>query len=393
MAFKLPKAKAIVTGERSQRFWLAVHPPGQGDDSYWEITADDIRQADSIPSEAHPVYSLSEDDLRVLAVKPLSSARAKSLIRQNSGQPSRVINHSKQGVVYGRAVGNVADDYGITPMVLVVDQIVRARGWPDHTFVVAVLLSAGEGNNEILALWAGNGRKDLSGIQFTENAQEVERIIEAYCQQRSIQVTDSNVVMLTLADILAARNNNAAMQGTYPRFDDWHGVPVHKLLNRAAVATAVAATLLLGTACVLTAHGWRLNSQINDVTAQRVQVREQVVAAFTQQLPAVIDRSSIDYRRVVKLAQELYIPGATVSVTSPSGSHVFRLSVPVEPPGSTNAVALTVETATPALVHAVLNQKLQGQAGKPVLSGGGNEINVEYTVKADNARLLDYLDR
>ena len=109
MAFKFPKAKANVTGERSQRFWLAVHPPGQGDDSYWEITADDIRQADSIPPEAHPVYSLSEDDLRVLAVKPLSSARAKSLIRQNSGQPSRVINHSKQGVVYGRAVGNVCE--------------------------------------------------------------------------------------------------------------------------------------------------------------------------------------------------------------------------------------------------------------------------------------------
>jgi hypothetical protein len=375
----------------NQRFWLAVHPPGQGDDSVWEVTADDIRQVDDIPAGAQPVYTLSEEDLRVVTDKTLSSARAKSLIRQNSGQPSRVINHSRHGVVYGRAVSNVPDAYRVAPLVVVVDQIVRARGWPDHPFVVAVVLSAGEGNNEILALWAGNSRKDLSAIQFTENAQDIERIIQAYCQQRSIP--EETVVGLTLADILDALDGPAGMLGTYPRFDDWHGVPVHTLLRGAALSTGVAAAVLVGTACVLSVRGWQVNNQLSAVTTQTAQVREQIVQTFTRRLPAVIDRSSVDHRRVVKLAQALYIPGATVSVISAPGSHVFRLSVPIEPTGSSNTLALTVDTSTPTLVQAVLDQKLQGRSGTPVLSGGGNEINVEHTVKADNARLLDYLDR
>jgi hypothetical protein len=376
------------------RAWLAIQQKQQ-QPTFWEISATKIEEREDLPANAWPVFSLSVQDLRVMTDKRVGSHRAKSLIRQQCGQAARSINHSTHGAVYGRTLANLPAGYALTPATILVDAMLRERGWPKQPFVVGWLLSAEGSENQILALWSGTARGDLTDVQATENAHDAEPIVESYCSGHGIQPSVDTLILFSLEQVFAAIARHAGRLYAYPDFDDWRGLPIDTLWRASAAASALFALLCLGNVAWHTLRGqWLARTQASALV-QEAQARQHVINLFLTNLPAVAQRASVDHRALVSRSRELYVEGGgLVSLKASGVTHLLRVAVPIEPTQATsldNVVTLTTPVA-------VLDQAYVGaaRARPPVpvaVAGGGNEVVFDHPVPAANARLLSYIDR
>jgi len=91
------------------RFWLVIHARQQAS-TFWQVGRSEIVEVPAVPDAAWPVFSLDDDDLRIAVPKPCRNAQARSLLRRQSGQVTRVINASECGRIYGRPVASVPTD-------------------------------------------------------------------------------------------------------------------------------------------------------------------------------------------------------------------------------------------------------------------------------------------
>ena len=245
--------------------WLVIQQ-GQQKPTFWALTHAKIEECDDLPENAWPVFSLSSQDLRVLAEKPVSAQRAKSLIRQQCGQASRAINHSGFGAVYGRALMSMPSSYAMTPATILVDAMLRERGWPKQPFVVAWLLTVENSENQILSLWSGTGRGDLTDVQATENAHDADPIVESYCASHGIEPGADNFIAFSLDEVFDAASRYADRLYAYPDFEDWHGWPIDSLWRTsAAVAAGLAVIGLANVAWHTVRFQWLERSQNSEI--------------------------------------------------------------------------------------------------------------------------------
>ncbi len=389
---KFPIVRRLLRTPAPGRLWLAIQQKQQAP-SFWEVAQDAVREIEQLPDGAWPILSISEDDLRVATAKPVSGKRAKSLIRQQCGQPARVINQSAHGAIYGRPLIAMTDGFAAVPAALLVDQLLVERGWPDAPFIAGFLLSAGESHNEILALWAGTPRGELGGIQFTENAQQAEQIVDAFCATHAIDANESNVLLFQVEELLAAVERFADRLEPYPDYDDWYGMPVQRLWSGIAGASALSAIGTVAALGVLFVQGQMMQTERERAAARASQSRQTTVNAFVGHLPTVVERSSVDHRALAANARAIYVPGGWVMLQANAEAHRLRLTLQIEPPQTHQIDVLTVNTMPGSSFEAARSRKVSGRLPQVGLSGGGNEIHFDYALQAANARLLGYLDR
>ncbi len=377
--------------------WVAIQQ-NHGPPTLWEVSSDAIEEVQALPPDAWPVLSFSEHDLRVVTNKPMPHHRAKSLVRQQCGQPCRIVNHSERGAVYGRSVALMPQDFPAVPAAALVDAMLNERegGWPSYPFVVGFLLSAGEAHNEILALWAGTPRRDLSVVQATENATQAEQIISAFCAQNGVEALPGNIIMFDLAQLLAGVAAHASRLDALPNYDDWRGIPLTRMWGGAATVSASAAAITLAVATWLGISGMMLTHKREEATARATKARTTMIEMFLGNLGTAAQRSSIQHRKLTELARDIYAPGGTVSLLGGNNPITLRLTLPVmhgQMSSGPEAQLTSQTTKQSNFEYVVARDRGSKREARVAISAGGNEINYDYVVPADHARLLSYLDK
>lgn len=378
--------------ERVETFWLAIRPQKQSQ-TFWEVTRNKIVEVDNLPAEAWPVLSLDEDDFRWPVERACSNKVARSLIRRNFGLASRVINRSDRGAIYGRAITAMPEDFEMMPASLLMDEMLQSKGWPQESFVAGFLLSVGGGHNEILALWSGNALREMSSVAVTENAQQVEQIIESFCAKHSISSeSESNLQVVDLDAVFQALERFGASLIPFPTYDDVYGIPVQTAWSVAAAASLVAAVSAIGAAAALMLHGHVVDTQYAETLDKVAASQQAVITLFNKNVLRVSDRSSVDYRSLVNKAAAAYAPGGVVILVANKSLNRIRYVLPVEP-GNANSDALTIQTTPYQNFNVARARKVDGVVPTVSLGASGNELFYDYTIAANNRRLLDYIDR
>jgi hypothetical protein len=373
-------------------FWLAINAKRPAA-TFWSISEDKISEVDSLPENAWPILSLDESDWRLPIEKKCTNKQARSAIRRRFGQISRIINRSNAGVIYGRNVYAMPSGYKASPASLLIDRMIDRDAWPNHPFAVGFLLTVPDSHNAILALWAGNAKRDLSIVEVTENAQNVEQIIEAFCRKHSIAVDDSrNLLVFDLATVMNAVSVHRDQLQAYPDYDDWWGIPVKQVWATAALASGIAAVAAAGTAAALVIHGERIDRDYAALLQNTSQSKQAVVDLFKSNLTTVADRASVDYRSLIATASEVYVSGGLASIQATNRISKVRFRIPIDRTGL-GANPLINDTTPYALFQAARARKVAGITPNVFVGSAGNEIFYDYTITNHNPGLLDYLDR
>ncbi len=389
---KWPVGPTRVNQTREGAIWLAIRSR-RNTTTFWSITRDKIIEIDKLPANVWPVLSLDESDTRVAVEKACTNKQARSLIRRKTGQVARIINRSSSGVVYGRGIYSMPDSHDVAPASMLIDQILPKATWPAHPFVVGFLLTVPESHNAILALWAGNVKRDLSIVEVTENAQQVEQIIDAFCRKHSIASDDSNnLLVFDLTTILNAVALHGSRLQPYPSFDDWFGIPVKRVWSTAAACSCGAALASVGAAAALVIHGQVIDHDYSDALQKTAQSKQVVVDLFKSNVSTVADRASVDYRMLFAKAQAAYAPGGLTSIHIDGQGSKVRYRLPIDRTGGGSTDAMAIDTTPYQLFKAARSRQVDGITPTVFVGSAGNELFFDYSIANNNRSLLNYLD-
>lgn len=360
----------------------------------WEVTRDKIVEVEQIPRDAWPVLSLDERDVRFTVPRPLSNRGARSIVWREVGQPARIINRSRQGVIYGRPNKELPETHDIIPAAILIDAILRDKGWPNEPFAVGFLLSVEGSHNEILALWRGMAKQELSNVEVTENAQQIERIIETFCDKHKIDTdNDDNLKVIPLDEVFDALNRYAASLSQYPTYDDLFGIPVTRVWAGVSLTFACAALVVL---CIALTYWYRIRTvdeEYASTLSKSASSRQAVIELFNKNVGRVADRASIDYRGLIAKARQIYSPGGVTSLLSTRNTITIRYTVPVDVISAGASDGLTNQTTPITTFVAARTRTIDGIRPTVSIGAAGNELNYDYKIPTTHRRLLDYLDR
>lgn len=357
----------------------------------WDVTAQGMT---SIEMEQAPrVLSFSVRDQRFGTDVPLSVTAAQSLALAEIGEDVRLINASRNLRAVYATTAERSKSFGLVnvgPGLMALEPLFKAADTEQNEAdrIYGLQLFDSDGSMGLVVLYHFNAQGDASPPQVTVNPTDLSFVLAQFVASRRLDPDTTKVVLVKNQDLL----KSLAHFKPYPNQASILGMPVSKVLNAAAMLSLVAAVGAGGYA----GYGFVLKQNAERDLARASQAKQQAYheadALLTASVVSFANTQAIDVDATMAQAQQVWVPGAVVSLDATSTLRTFGVRMPMTRGSNIGGRPSMLDRTTANQVDALINITAPEGCSKSILnlSGALNAAQVTVECESSFGRLSAY---
>lgn len=372
--------------------------------SIFELTEEGARECQALPESGATVFvfdgNSESKDRRIVLPKTMGDRAAKEHVYETIDDRARIIRvPSNPNVVYARDLLSLEtfEGHKVIPGPLLIDHILGTT--LEQATVFPIIFR--DSNQKVIALIQYAVRPDsekgttaIGSIQSTSKPDgEIVDLIEIFATKNKIAIADQDItgptenVMYQLARTLPS----------YPTENDLFGLPLSQVYKGMAVGAGCVAALGLLCNVYLGIEAGYLSVSASRAEKERDELAQEVTKMLTRDIRAFARSVSIDDKRVVQSAQDVWHPNATTKITCTLTKCTIDLVGSIERLDGQNLTQggsqLVSNVVDEELVRNVLLQKAPSGFRKQniAISGDANVITVTFEQQKANLPIFDLL--
>ena len=350
--------------------------------TYWRLTRSGL-----IPQEQPDggmTASFSSRDRRFVAASPLSAKAAQDLALSEVGEPSAILNLSRQyRSVFATTRTRLAEfKHPVGPGQMLLELLMAAREGGTADCVAGFLLGNPDSGQSLALLFKWAPGSGASGLQVAVNPDNLRFTLEQFADVNLLDA--SSAVLFREKELLDV----AGQLQPYPAAGLWLGVPTSRLSYMAAAASIAFAAGSGGALVTQYTRYTHAEAALASRQAQLAVLQQHEKQLVGQHLLLFGKTLALNTDQVFDRATALWSPGSQVRVDADAQKQSFDVTLPVSMPTLGGAL----QASSPGEVAKLL--RLAAPAGcrrKPLkISGTLNAIQAHFTCQSPSNPLSRY---
>lgn len=327
------------------------------------------------------IASFSSKDFRYNTDLPLSHTAAHSMAVAEVGEEARVINASKtERAVYAATTARVDSFAGLAigPGLLLLEGVLPFNDGHGQDRVTGVQLLDDDGNLGLVVLYHITPQGEVGSPQVTVNPGELSFVLSQFLASRRLDADSTQLTLLKNDDLLRAFENFRA----YPSQASVLGLPLSTALTglaSVAVIAALASAGYTGLGYVTAESAKTALARANADKSAALRASEELLKTS---LVSFAQTQALNAETAAKTAQQVWVPGAKVSVEATLTSTVYKVDMPLTTLSGGVSVLHRVENST---LQTLLDHPAPEGCTKSVLNLSGGLNAAQTTVECQNA--------
>ena len=379
-AEKPAKAKKVKPAKKSGVPHVLVELE-DGTSLAWQVKPNGLTVAD-VQALGGPTASFTSKDYRFNSDLPLSASAAQTLAVAELGEDARVINASKtEKSVYASTTSRVLDFNGadVGPGLLLLESIVPFADSHGQDKVVGVQLLDDDGSLALVVLYHVTPRGEVGLPQVAVNPGELSFVLQQFLASRRLDPDSTPLTLLSNDDLLKTFSSFRA----YPAEATILGMPAS-----AAIRMGTGLMLALAVASVgYTGYGYQLErdakAKLSRANAEKTSALQQAEALLSSSLVSFSRTQSVDIKNATEIAQQVWVPGAKVSLEANLNTATYRIEMPLT--NMSSGTASVLNRVQPERLEALMEVPVPEGCTKSILNLSGGLNAAQTIVECQNA--------
>lgn len=274
------------------------------------------------------VASFTSKDFRFASDLPLTASGAQNFAVAELAEDARVINTSKTArSIYATTTTRVNEfaPVQLGPGLLLLEGIVPFADNHGQERVVGVQLQDESGSLALVVLYHVTPRGEVGQPQVAVNPGELQFVLQQFLAARRLDPDATPLTLLGNDDLLRAFDEFQS----YPAESTFLGLPL-SVATRGVAAIAVAAALA---AAGYAGYGYHLDTTakaaLSRANAEKASALQQAEALLVSSLASFSQTQALDLKAVAGIAQQVWVPGAKVSMEATLATAVYKVDMPL----------------------------------------------------------------